>query len=87
MGFLLFAVLTFASVIVMQEILWHLPFGLLPYGLMAWYGYLAVTLSMYGVFATYISIIHTAVLLILAGAYWMVAVLVRYVRKPAAVSG
>jgi hypothetical protein len=72
-GFLLFGVMSFASVILVQEILWRLPLGLLPQALMAWYGYLAVTLSMYGAFATFISLIHTGVLLVLTGAYWAIS--------------
>lgn len=80
-GFLLFGVMTFASVILVQEILWRLPLGLLPQALMAWYGYLAVTLSMHSVFATFISLIHTVLLLVLAGAYWAIAAITHHTMK------
>ena len=80
-GFLLFGVMTFASVILVQEILWRLPLGLLPQALMAWYGYLAVTLSMHSVFQTFISLIHTGVLLALAGTYWAIAAITHHAMK------
>jgi hypothetical protein len=81
-GFLLFGIMTFVAVILVQEVLWHLRIGLLSWTLMAWYGYLAVTLSMYSVFATFISLIHTGVLLVLAGAYWAIAAFVHHAMKP-----
>jgi hypothetical protein len=81
-GFLIFGIVTVASVILIQEILWRLRLGLLPLALMAWYGYLAVTLSMYSVFATFISLIHTGVLLVLAGAYWAITAITHHAMKP-----
>jgi hypothetical protein len=60
-GFVLFSVVAFASVVVVQEILIRLRsrFGSAAWALSAWYGYLGFTLMTTTVFATFISLIHT----------------------------
>jgi hypothetical protein len=79
-GFVAFGVLCMVSLILVQEILHRSSFlGLFGYALMAWYAYLALTLSMTTVFATFISIIHTAVAVLLAIVYW---VMKRFERSP-----
>ena len=64
-GFVLFSLVAFASVVAVQEILLRLRarFGAAAWALSAWYGYLAFTLMTTTVFATFISLIHTVLVL------------------------
>jgi hypothetical protein len=79
-GFVAFGVLCMVSLILVQEVLHRSrSLGLFGYALMSWYAYLALTLSMTTVFATFISIIHTAVALFLAAIYWAMK---RFERSP-----
>lgn len=61
-GFVLFSVVSFGSVILMQELLNRLRLGIFSYSLMVWYAYLTMTISMTSIFATIISLLHTLVL-------------------------
>ncbi len=81
-GFVAFGVLCMVSLIVVQEVLHRArSLGLFGYALMSWYAYLALTLSMTTVFATFISIIHTAAALFLAAIYWAMNPIERWVRS------
>lgn len=78
-GFVLFSVLAFASVVVIQEILLRLrtQFGAAAWALSAWYGYLAFTLMTTTVFATFISLIHTMLAVGVLVAWYVIDYLLR----------
>ncbi len=78
-GFVLFSVVAFASVVVVQEILLRLRarFGAAAWALSAWYGYLAFTLMTTTVFATFISLIHTVLALGVLVAWYAIDHLLR----------
>jgi len=58
-GVVLFAGISFLTVLFFQEILLRMRLGILSYTLMVWYAYLALNLSMYSIFYTFFSFIHT----------------------------
>jgi hypothetical protein len=80
-GFVLFSVVAFASVVVVQEILLRLRarFGAAAWALSAWYGYLAFTLMTTTVFATFISLIHTVLAAGVLTAWYAIDRLLRWV--------
>lgn len=64
-GFIGFSVVAFGSVVAFQEILLRLQrlLGALGFALASWYSYLGFTLFTTSIFATFISLIHSAVAL------------------------
>jgi hypothetical protein len=74
-GFIVFCIVAFSCVVLVQELLLRLRLGATSTALMAWHGYLGFTLSTASLFGTFISLIHTLlavgiVLLWLAVSKW-----------------
>ena len=63
-GFIIFGLVSFGCVVLVQEIFLRFRFGTTSYSLMVWYGYLAMTMATTGLFATFVSLIHTVLLLL-----------------------
>ena len=79
-GFVLFALLSCLVVVACEEILLRMRCGVLSIALVAWYAYLAMNLSMTGLFATIVSLIHTAVAAALILAVLVTRTLVEHAR-------
>lgn len=60
-GFILFGLASFSCVVLFQEILLRLRLAATSFALSGWYGYLAFTLFTTSLFATFISLVHTAI--------------------------
>ena len=65
-----FALAAFLIAALLDELFRRTRIGLLGIALACWYGYLGMTLAQTGLFATFISIIHTGVALALIALYW-----------------
>ena len=61
LGFLVFSMITAATLILFQELLNRFRIGVVGPLLATWYGYLAMMLSTTTLFATFLSITHTLV--------------------------
>jgi hypothetical protein len=77
-GVLVFACVSFLAVIAVQEILLRTRLGILSYTLMIWYAYLALNISMYSIFYTFFSFIHTYVLLGIILLYGMITFILKH---------
>jgi len=62
-GVLLFGGISFLTVLFFQELFLKIHLGIISYSLMVWYAYLALNLSMYSIFYTFFSFIHTYLLI------------------------
>lgn len=71
MGVVLFAGISFISVVFIQEILLRLRLGIISYTLMVWYAYLSLNISMYSIFYTFFSFIHTYVFVGVLALYYI----------------
>lgn len=81
-GFILFSMTMCISVVIAQEFFIRLKMGILSYALMVWYAYLAVTMSMTSIFSTYISLIHTVVMVLLCLLWVVIVFIKKYGKKP-----
>lgn len=62
-GFILFAGLFFIILIILQELLSHLKYGVFSYAVAAWFAYLAIYTNFIGLFATFLSPLNYVVFL------------------------
>lgn len=64
-GFLFFAGLFFVIIVLLQEILIRLKFGVFSYAVVAWFAYLAIYTNFIGLFATFLSPLNYVVFLLI----------------------
>ncbi len=69
-GFVAFALAAFLIAALLDELFRRVRTGVLGIAIACWYGYLGMTLAQTGLFATFISLIHTGVALVLILLYW-----------------
>ena len=69
LGFVLFALISFGAVVLVQEFFLRIRLGLISHALMSWYAYLALMISTNSIFATLISLIYTVAFGIIILAY------------------
>jgi len=78
-GVVLFAGVSFLTVILFQELLLRARMGIISHTLMVWCAYLALNLSMYSLFYTFFSFIHTYLFIGIALLYLFTYLIMRRV--------